>query len=94
MRVGVVRDAFARWDAAPRLLSKSVAVLGPGLAAVAAAVAENHTRLIVDEYEMEADGQYHLKLVASDLLRCERLCLPPTRAGRPVAPLDERKWCL
>jgi hypothetical protein len=80
VRVGVVRDAFARWDAAPRLLSKSVAALGPGLAAVAAAVAEHHTRLIVDEYELGPDGQYHLKSVASDLLRWGPRCRPPPRS--------------
>lgn len=68
--MGVVRDAFARWDATPRLLSESVAAMGPGLAAVASAVAEHHTRLIVDEYDLGEDGQYHIKEVASDLLRC------------------------
>lgn len=68
--MGVVRDAFARWDATPRPLSESVAAMGPGLAAVAAAVAEHHTRLIVDEYELGEDGQYHVRKVASDLLRC------------------------
>ena len=68
-RVGVVRDAFAAHDQEPRLLAASVAPLGQGSAAVASALSQGDSRQVVDEYEFGRDGQYHIKLVATDLLR-------------------------
>ena len=69
-RVGVVRDAFAAHDQEPRSLASSVAPLGQGSAAVASALSQSDSRQVVDEYEFGRDGQYHIKLVATDLLRC------------------------
>ena len=68
-RVGVVRDAFAPHDQEPRSLASSVAPLGQGSAAVASALSQSDSRQVVDEYEFGRDGQYHIKLVATDLLR-------------------------
>ena len=70
-RVGVVRDAFAAHDQEPRSLASSVAPLGQGSAAVASALSQSDSRQVVDEYEFGRDGQYHIKLVATDLLRCK-----------------------
>lgn len=67
--MGVVRDAFAPHDAAPRSLASAIAPLGSGRAAVASAIAEPHTRMLVDEYERTADGEYRLAAGSSDLLR-------------------------
>lgn len=68
-KVGVVREAFAPHDAAPRLLATAVAPLGAGRAAVASAISQPAARLLVDEYERTPDGAYRLTNSSSDLLR-------------------------
>lgn len=85
-RVGVVRDAFAPHDAAPRALSSAVAPLGNGRAAVASAITEPHARLLVDEYERGSDGLYRLTQGSSDLLRCANFgwIYNPSRSRGPL----------
>jgi hypothetical protein len=68
-KVGVVREAFAPHDAQPRPLASAVAPLGAGRAAVASAISAPAARLIVDEYERTAEGDYQLSNSSSDLLR-------------------------
>ncbi|KAL4451603.1 hypothetical protein ABPG75_007265 [Micractinium tetrahymenae] len=61
--VAVVRDAFAAHDDSHRSLGAEVAALGPHKVAIAADLTHPHNRLIVDDYELAADGNYRLSTV-------------------------------
>eukprot|EP00798_Chlamydomonas_sp_ICE-L_P016096 gene16096-22238_t len=68
-RIAVLRDAFNSFDEPTRPLSQVVTPLGgsAGLA-VSSDVCTPHSRVIVDEYEAEASGNYKLKSMGTDLL--------------------------
>jgi hypothetical protein len=68
-KVGVVREAFLPHDAQPRPLASAVVPLGAGRAAVASAISAPAARLLVDEYERTAGGDYRLSNGSTDLLR-------------------------
>jgi hypothetical protein len=70
-RLGVVREAFAAHDAAPRPLSSLVAPLPPGASPAVALLCDTQSdpaqRLVVDEYVPASDGSYALERVATDM---------------------------
>lgn len=65
----MVREAFAAHDAPRRPLAASVHSLGPHRVAVAADLTEPHNRLVVDEYALQQDGQYHVRSIGVDMHR-------------------------
>jgi len=89
-RVGVVREAFAPYDAAPLPLASLVAALPSlappsraGVALLARTQSEPHARLVVDEYVPSRDGGgYTLERVATDMAEFLR----KQRVGAALVP--------
>lgn len=69
-RIGVIRDAFTPFNASEAQLSKIVASLSEGQAAVNSAAALAPQGIVIDEYTRDDENQvFRLTHIATDLLR-------------------------
>lgn len=67
--VGLVRDSFTPHSVPQRPLSSILKATSPGEVAAHSALAQSHSRALVDRYDLSSSGSYKLQSSSIDLLR-------------------------